>query len=159
MKHWLWSSFNISDQFKNNTLEYREKNKDEWVHAVVSNGLYDEEALNYFLTRYFSSSPDRCLISIPTNLATIKFVIILKENYKFLFNSDICFILGFENEAKLSIKYDDGIKVLNITRNGDIIHIHCSLVDSSIVNGNSTSSIIQCFKQFVVTNCSKERHG
>ena len=75
----------------------------------------------------------------------MKFVIILKENYKFWFNSDLCFILGFENEAELSSKYNEGTKVPNITRNVDKIHIHCSLVDSSIVNGNTTSDVIWSF--------------
>ena len=57
----------------------------------------------------------------------MKFVIILKEDYKFHSNSDLCFILGFENEAKLSSKYNEGTKVPNITRNVDKVNIHCPL--------------------------------
>ena len=81
-------------------------------------------------------------VSISSNLAIMKVAIILKENYKFQFNSDFSIILGFENEAKLSSKYNEGTKVPNITRNVDKIQIHWSLVDSSIVNGNTTSDVI-----------------
>ena len=75
----LWYSwYNISDQF-----EYKEKNKSKWVNVVTPNGFYDELGLNYFKTNYFNSSLDRCPISISSNLATMKFVFILKENFKF----------------------------------------------------------------------------
>ena len=87
--------------------------------------LYDEKGLNYFLTRYFNSPLGRRPIIISSNLATMKFVIILKQNYIFWFNSDSCYILGFENEAELSSKYNEGTKVPNITKNVDLIHIHC----------------------------------
>jgi len=112
------------------------------VNVVIPNGQYDEGGLNYFLTFYFNLSLDQCPISILSNLATRKFVIILKGNYKFRFTSDFCFILGFENEAKLTSKHNKGTKLCNITRNVDTIHIHFSLVDSSIVNGNTTFNVI-----------------
>ena len=69
----------------------------------------------------------------------------MKDNYKFRFNSDLYFILGFENEADLRSKFNEGTKVLNISRNVDKIHIHCSLVDRSIVNGIRTSDVIWTF--------------
>ena len=58
----------------------------------------------------------------------MKFLIILKHNYKFRFNSD-----------------NEGTKVPDITRNNDKIYIHCSLVVSSIVNGNTNSDVICSF--------------
>jgi len=51
----------------------------------------------------------------------------------------------FEYEAELSSKYKEGTKVPNITRNANKIYIHCSLVDSSIVNRNQTSNMIWSF--------------
>jgi len=72
----------------------------------------------------------------------MKFDAILKENYKFRFKSDSCSILGFENEAELSIKYSEGTKVPYYTRNVDKMRIYCSIVDSSIVNGDTTSDMI-----------------
>ena len=68
----------------------------------------------------------------------MKLVINLKENYKCHFNSDLCFILRFKNEAELSSKYNEGTIVPNITRNVDKIYIHYSLVGSSIACGNTT---------------------
>ena len=141
LKNWSF----LFNQFKNYTFECRGINKDEWVNFVMPNGLHDEEGLHYFSTRYFKSSLDRCPISTSFNLATIKFVIILKRKYKFWFNSDLCFIFGFENEAELSSKYNESAKVPNATRNSDRIHIHCSLVDRSIVNGIRTSDVIWTF--------------
>ena len=118
------------------------KNKDGWVKVVIPNGMYDEEGLNYFLSRYFNSFLDQYPNSISSNLSKMKFVIIFKGYYRFRFNCDICVILVFENEAELSSKYNEGTKVANIARNIDDIHIHCSLVDSSIVNGNARSDVI-----------------
>ena len=119
--------------------EYRGKNNDEWVNVVIPNRLYDEEGLNYFLTRHFNSSLDRCPISISSNLVTMKFTIILKENYSLSLNYFlnkfglivICVLfLRFENGAELSSKYNEATKVPNTTRNVDKIHIHSSLVGS-----------------------------
>ena len=123
----------------------KKENKEEGDNVVIPIGFYDELGLNYFSTRYLNSSLDRYPISMSTNLEKIKFVIILKENYKFRFKSDLCFILGFENEPELSSTYNEVTKVPNITRNVDKIHIHCSLVDSKIMNWNATFDVISSF--------------
>jgi len=49
----------------------------------------------------------------------MKFVIILREDYKFQLNSDLYFSLGFENKVEMSSKYNEGTKVPNIARNFD----------------------------------------
>ena len=44
-----------------------------------------------------------------------------------------------------SSKYNEGTKVPNITSNVDKMHSHCSIVDSSIVNGTRFSDVILSF--------------
>jgi hypothetical protein len=62
-------------------FEYRVKNKDKWVNVAIPNGFYDEEGLNYFLKLLYQfiprSMPNQYIIS--SNLATIKFLIILRR--------------------------------------------------------------------------------
>lgn len=149
----LWYSWhNISDKFKNNTFEFR-KNKDEpWLNVVIPNGMYNEECFNYFLSHYFNASRENCPITVSSNPATMRFVILLKDNYEFKFNSDLSIILGFENDVKLSDKINEGTKVPNITRNVDKIQVHCSLVDSSIVNG-ARSDVIWTFAPNTEPGC------
>jgi len=121
------------------------KNNYEWIKVANPSGLNDEVGLDYFLTCYFNSALDRYLISISPNVATTKSVTTLKENYKFQFKSDLCFIFRFENRAELNIKYNEGAKVPIIIINFDTINIHCSLVGISTVNRNKTSDTIWNF--------------
>jgi len=69
-----------------------------------------------------------------SNFPTMRFIILSKYNYELIFNCDLSIILGFKNCVLLSDKINKVTKVPNITRNVDKVQIHCSLVDSSIVD-------------------------
>ena len=141
----LWYSWhNISDKFENNTFQYRKDEEGGWVNVTIPNGMYNDDCLNYFLCQYFDTPKDKCPIVISSNPASMRFVIILQEKYIFRFNSDLYQILGFEKESEISKKINEGTKLPNITRSVDKIQIHCSLVNSSIVN-KSKSDVIWTF--------------
>ena len=56
----------------------------------------------------------------------MKLVILLKDCYKFKFDSDLSIIFGFENNITLSDKISKNTKVPDVTRNFDKIQVFCS---------------------------------
>ena len=123
------------------------------MNVLTHNGIYNDKCLNYFQRYYVNTFRENCPITVSSNLATtMGFVMLLNNNYEFKFKSDLSTVLGFENDVILSDKINEGTKVPNITRNVYKIQVHCSLVNSPIVNG-VLSYVIWTFEPNAKSGC------
>lgn len=147
---YLWYSwFNISSEYSNNTLKYY--NGALWRTVTFPNGSYQLDDINDYLQSVMKVNGDSTTVdgidmfnlSIQPNYSTLRTKLVISGSYKFDFSVGNLFELLGVN-ADIYTVSSEGTDLVDITRGVNSIHIHCSIVDGSFVNG-AASDVIHTF--------------
>ena len=147
--HGVYSWHNIQSQSLNNIVRYSPDNGITWKTITIPDGVYSYSDINKYIHDVMKTNGDYTTvlgedvfdINISFNLSSFLVYIELTNSYQFdLYTQQFGDLLGFD-VAILTAATNTSVRLPNITNSIDTLYIHCSLVNDSIVNGNSSDVI------------------
>ena len=136
-----FSWHNINSTYGNNPIKYSNDNGSTWETIVVVDGMYSYDDFNdYIQAAVAQNDDDKNGINLIFVLSSYRVIMELKKNWQVdLRNSKFSELVGFD--AKLIKTTEYSVRLLNITNSIDALEIGCSLINSSLTDGQRSDAL------------------
>ena len=136
--------YNITPKLKNQLIKYSSDGGSTWKDITFAPGVWNYKDFNDFIkkkTKTGSSDNPSYPITLVFNNATFRTEITLATNYQLdLRSSNFNDLIGF-NKKVLTASENIGDYTPNLSRDTDLLNIHCDLTSKSLVDGTKTDII------------------
>lgn len=146
----IYSWYNISSDYSNNTIKYSTDKGTSWETITFVDGIYSYSDINDYIHQYMEQKNHHTtdskgvkkfninLTFIPTTYKVL--LSITNDNYWLdLRGTEFGDLIGFDKKIVKNTEY--GAKLPNITNSIDQININTSAIKDSIVDGRNTDTI------------------
>ena len=147
-----YSWYNITNEYKNNTIKYSPDSGSTWKKIIFADGNYGYDDLNNFIKETLDNNADghpdkeKSNIEITFIRSQLKVLIGLSAGFQLDFRgSKFAELIGFEK--KLVDKEEIGLKLPNITNSIDVINLNSDVITDSLVDGIYQVILLQLFQQ------------
>lgn len=142
--HLVYSWYNITQAFGNNTIKYSHDAGNTWTTITFTNGTYSYSDLNDYIKHAVFGNGHQQLLDNKIRLtfinSTFRVLLELEDGFQIdLRGSKFNILIGFDQELVTATKYGDNIP--DITNAIDSLHIKTDLVTESIVDGLLTDTL------------------
>ena len=145
----IYSWYNISRDYSNNTIKYSTDKGNSWETITFVDGMYSYSDINDYIHQYMEQknhhTTDKDIKKFGINLAFIltTYKVLLSttsDNYCLdLRGTEFGDLIGFDKKIVKKTEY--GAKLPNITNSIDQMNINTSAIKDSIVDGRNTDTI------------------
>ena len=145
----IYSWYNISRDYSNNTIKYSTDKGNSWETITFVDGMYSYSDINDYIHHYMEQknhhTTDKGIkkfgINLTFILTTYKVLLsITSDNYWLdLRGTEVGDLIGFDKKIVKKTEY--GAKLPNITSSIDQININTSAIKDIIVDGRNTDTI------------------
>ena len=145
----IYSWYNISKDYSNNTIKYSTDKGNSWETITFVDGMYSYSDINDYIHQYMEQknhhTTDKGIkkfgINLTFILTTYKVLLsITSDNYWLdLRGTEFGDLIGFDKKIVKKTEY--GAKRPNVTNSIDQININTSAIKDSIVDGRNTDTI------------------